>query len=66
MPAIKPHPKNCRYCENCNAGYVINGDESQYWCQIPGLLKDDTFNLQAQVNGLCEFCRKGFIKLRDK
>lgn len=58
MQAIKPHKNNCRYCEKCHAGYVINGDESGYWCKIPGILRGDTFYLGAPILGLCHFCKK--------
>jgi hypothetical protein len=56
MGVIKPIQKNRRICEKCNAGYVINGDESEYWCQIPTLVDD--FGVCIKKEGLCEFCRQ--------
>lgn len=64
MPAIRPKNKNCRFCENCNAGYVINGDESEYWCQAPGIIDD--FPLDSKKEGVCNFCKKGIIKNNPK
>ena len=45
---IKPLQKNKRVCEKCSATYCINGDQSDYWCQ---LLEE------VPVEGLCEFCK---------
>lgn len=50
MPAIEAQEKNLRVCENCNATYVINGDESKYWCEI--------WTEGIAVEGLCEFCKE--------
>ena len=55
MGIIKPIQKNKRMCENCGAGYVINGDPSEYWCQTPNLIDD--FGYDIKIEGLCEFCR---------
>lgn len=54
MGNIEPKDKNKRNCENCGAGYVINGDESKFWCEIG-------FN-NVIKEGLCEFCKNN-IKL---
>jgi hypothetical protein len=50
MPFIHPLKKNLKVCTNCNATYVINGDPSEYWCEI---------DLGYDKYGKCEFCREG-------
>lgn len=53
MPVIISNPKNRRNCERCNAGYVINGDESSYWCLLPwpGIKNE----------GKCQFCKPEYL-----
>lgn len=48
MPVITPLQKNLRVCVECSATYVINGDPSDYWCQLSS---------KNPVQGKCEFCR---------
>lgn len=50
MTTITPLQKNLRVCEECNATYVINGDPSEYWCELSS---------DNPVQGKCEFCRSG-------
>lgn len=45
---IEPNEKNLRLCECCGASYVINGDESEFWCAFPR---------DVPCEGKCEFCR---------
>lgn len=49
MGIIKAIQKNKRICEKCHATYCINGDESEYWCELR--------EKGVEINGLCEFCR---------
>jgi len=48
MPLVIPLQKNLRVCEECSATYVINGDPSDYWCQLTS---------KNLLQGKCEFCR---------
>lgn len=50
MSTIAPLKNNLRVCEKCSATYVINGDPSEYWCELKG---------NYPVYGRCEFCRPG-------
>lgn len=58
MGSIKPLEKNKLNCENCSAGYVVNGDPSQVWQQQPwGKMIGEEIVL-LEFKGLCEFCKK--------
>lgn len=53
MGTIEPLPKNKRICEQCHATYIINGDPSNYWCQLQNLPEKGVL----LIEGLCEFHR---------
>jgi len=57
MGIIKPNPKNIRTCEKCNATYCINGDESEYWCEMPLIEEVDGKMKVVKIEGKCEFCK---------
>ena len=57
---IKSNHKNRRNCEKCGAGYVINGDESKYWCEFPWF---DENGIAFIPEGLCEFCTPKFLSV---
>ncbi len=49
MGSIEALQKNKRNCQKCGGGYVINGDPSDVWCELPWI--------DVPTEGLCEFCR---------
>lgn len=54
MSAIQPLEKNIRNCEKCMFAYVINGDESNYMCQIPHYKDGEVM----KPEGICMYCKR--------
>ena len=55
MITVEPLQKNKRICSKCFATYVINGDTSDYWREVPEMNAGGV--IEIKVEGLCEFHR---------